>query len=209
VAVSYLGLSRLRVRPPQEGAVTFQNSPPERVTTPDGDSIALSPSGDRLMFVGVGSDGGRESWLRPLNALRQTRISGTELVNSVFWSPDGRSIAFFAAGKLKSLDLQNGSQQVICEVPIARSSGSWSRNGTILFETLDRPEIYQFRCYRAPKGTEAREFNCDASDERRAKFFLGAPGRNEHEIRSERSYRSRSPVARWLSYSKAVIIVRR
>jgi hypothetical protein len=39
-----------------------------------------------------------------------------------------------------------------------------------------RPHIYEFRYYRSPKGTEAREFDCNANDEERAKFLLGIPG---------------------------------
>ena len=40
-----------------------------------------------------------------------------------------------------------------------------------------KPHTYEFRYYRAPKTTEARELNCDASDEARAKFLLGQPGK--------------------------------
>jgi hypothetical protein len=35
---------------------------------------------------------------------------------------------------------------------------------------------YEFRYYRSPKGTEAREFDCSANDEERAKFLLARPG---------------------------------
>ena len=35
---------------------------------------------------------------------------------------------------------------------------------------------YEFRYYRSPKSTEAREFDCDANDQERAKFLMGAPG---------------------------------
>src|SRR5215469_7177852 len=38
-----------------------------------------------------------------------------------------------------------------------------------------RPHTYEFRYYRAPKGVEAREFDCNANDEERAKFLLGMP----------------------------------
>jgi hypothetical protein len=38
------------------------------------------------------------------------------------------------------------------------------------------PHTYEFRYYRAPKGTEPREYDCDASDEARANYLLGAPG---------------------------------
>jgi hypothetical protein len=39
-----------------------------------------------------------------------------------------------------------------------------------------RPHTYEFRYYRSPKGTEAREFDCNANDEERAKFLLELPG---------------------------------
>jgi len=40
-----------------------------------------------------------------------------------------------------------------------------------------KPHTYEFRYYRAPKGTEAREFDCNASDEERTKFLTGMPGK--------------------------------
>lgn len=40
-----------------------------------------------------------------------------------------------------------------------------------------RPHTYEFWYYRSPKGTEAREFDCDANDQERAKFLVGMPGR--------------------------------
>ena len=39
-----------------------------------------------------------------------------------------------------------------------------------------KPHVYEFRYYRAPKGTEAREYDCNASDAERAKFLTGKPG---------------------------------
>lgn len=39
-----------------------------------------------------------------------------------------------------------------------------------------QPHTYEFRYYRAPKGTEAREYDCNASDEERTKFLTGPPG---------------------------------
>src|SRR5262249_13993990 len=43
----------------------------------------------------------------------------------------------------KRLDLPSGSPQIICETPVGRPSGTWSRSGVILFETLEHPEIYR------------------------------------------------------------------
>jgi Tol biopolymer transport system component/DNA-binding winged helix-turn-helix (wHTH) protein len=133
----------LRQEPPQERTVRFLISSPERVTMPDIDSMFVSPDGERLVFVAVAADGRRQLWLRSLGSLTAEPLSGTELVDSAFWSPDSRSIAFFAAGKLKTLDLQSGAAQTVCETPVGRSSGTWNRKGVILFETTERPEIYR------------------------------------------------------------------
>ena len=39
-----------------------------------------------------------------------------------------------------------------------------------------KPHTYEFRYYKAPPGTEAREFDCNASDPERTKFLTGVPG---------------------------------
>lgn len=41
---------------------------------------------------------------------------------------------------------------------------------------FQKPHIYEYRYYRALKSAEAREYDCNASDESRAKFLLEAPG---------------------------------
>jgi Tol biopolymer transport system component/DNA-binding winged helix-turn-helix (wHTH) protein len=137
-----LGIALLRESPPKERVIRMQISAPDGISTPDIDSFALSPDGERLVFIGVGSDGRRQLWLRSLSSLTQEPLEGTELVDSAFWSPDSRSVAFFAVGKLSKLDLQGGAKQTICDTPVGRASGTWNRAGVILFETLQRPEIY-------------------------------------------------------------------
>ena len=141
--MAYLAVAHLREAPPADNSVEFQIAAPDRVTLPNGNSMALSPAGDHLAFVGVARDGTRQLWLRALGSLKADLLAGTEQVDSAFWSPDGRSIAFFANGKLERLDLPSGSIQVICETPMASSTGSWGRDGTILFDTLDHPEIFR------------------------------------------------------------------
>jgi len=44
-------------------------------------------------------------------------------------------------------------------------------------KVFTKPHTYEFRYYRAPKATEAREFDCNASDEERAKYLTGTPGK--------------------------------
>jgi hypothetical protein len=39
-----------------------------------------------------------------------------------------------------------------------------------------KPHTYEVRYFRAPRFTELREFDCNASDETRAKYLLASPG---------------------------------
>ena len=59
-------------------------------------------------------------------------MAGTEGADNPFWSPDSRSIGFFAAGKLKRIDISGGSPQTLANAPVPRG-GTWNSEGTILF----------------------------------------------------------------------------
>src|SRR5437764_3288510 len=70
--------------------------------------FAVAPDGRALVFQAVDNSGAVRLWLRRLDELNATPIQGTEGGAAVFWSPDSRSIAFEAGGKLKRLDLAGG-----------------------------------------------------------------------------------------------------
>ena len=99
-----------------------------------GTSLALAPDGPRLVFVAT-ANGKQMLWLRPLDSLQAQPISGTEDADFPFWSPDGKSVGFFANGKLKRIDFNTGSVQVLCDVSAGNAArgGSWGSGGTILF----------------------------------------------------------------------------
>jgi hypothetical protein len=42
-------------------------------------------------------------------------------------------------------------------------------------KVFGQPHTYEFRYYRSPKSMEAREFDCEANNDQRAKFLLEAP----------------------------------
>ena len=110
----------------------FAVDPPE--SGEFGTSLALSPDGTRLVFVAT-ANGKQMLWLRPLDSLQAQPISGTEDADFPFWSPDGKSVGFFANGKLKRIDFNTGSVQVLCDVSAGNAArgGSWGSGGTILF----------------------------------------------------------------------------
>jgi Tol biopolymer transport system component len=94
-------------------------------------SFALSPDGRQIVFVASG-DGASRLWLRPLATTTAQPLAGTEGATSPFWSPDSRSIGFFADGALKRLDLGGGAPQILAPVSI-ETGGTWNAGGVILF----------------------------------------------------------------------------
>src|SRR5262245_53324303 len=68
----------------------------------DGLDAAVSPAGDALVFVAT-SQGRVQLWHRRLDTERAEPIAGTEGGHAPAWSADGGSIAFLAAGRLKTV----------------------------------------------------------------------------------------------------------
>jgi len=97
----------------------------------DDPSTALSPDGTQIAFV-ANRNGTAVLWLRALDAIENRALSGTEGASFPFWSPDGRTIGFFADNKLKRIDVAGGVPLVIAAAPNARG-GAWNADGVILF----------------------------------------------------------------------------
>ncbi len=93
---------------------------------------AISPDGKTLSFFAVDSKGTSLLYVRPLESLEARALPGTEEGGRPFWSPDSKSIAFVAGGKLKRIELSGGGPIVLCDAPAPRG-GSWNEDGVILF----------------------------------------------------------------------------
>jgi serine/threonine protein kinase len=104
--------------------------------------VTVSPDGTKLAFSAIDQSGAIKLWIRPLGARDATPASGTENASAPFWSPDGRTIGFFADSKLKTLDVADGTVQVLSEVPPQNGTASWSSDGTILFASSGNPLSY-------------------------------------------------------------------
>jgi eukaryotic-like serine/threonine-protein kinase len=99
-------------------------------TTTDPISLAVSPDGSKIVFVAM-SDGRPRLWLRSLDAVSARPLAGTDDGFNPFWSPDSRSVAFFASGRLNRIDLDTGLVSPLATAPNPLG-GTWSGN-TILF----------------------------------------------------------------------------
>jgi Tol biopolymer transport system component len=98
--------------------------------TTDPVSFALAPDGRQLVFV-ASVDGTSRLWLRSLAVTTAQPLAGTEGAAYPFWSPDSRSVAFFAGGKLMRLDLGSGRPQTLADA--APQGGTWNADGVIVF----------------------------------------------------------------------------
>jgi eukaryotic-like serine/threonine-protein kinase len=106
-------------------------APPGYELRPDA-SHALSPDGTRLAFVAADARGATSIWVRPLAELTPSRLEGTEGAAGPFWSPDGGSLGFFAAGELRVIDLRNGSRRTLCPA-LRAAGGTWTSGGVIVY----------------------------------------------------------------------------
>jgi len=116
----------------EERAVQFLLALPPEVGFQAGASggAAISPDGRAIAFVATG--GGPRLWVRRLDSLTVQELPGTSGASYPFWSPDSRSVGFFAEDKLKKIDVSGGPPVVIVGVIGARG-GSWGADGTIVF----------------------------------------------------------------------------
>jgi len=98
---------------------------------------ALSPDGRYITFVGISENISRV-FLRPTASLSAQPIPGTEDAGECpFWSPDSRSIGFFAGGKVKTVTVSAGTPVPLCDATLQDNSGVWNSgvwnaNGVIL-----------------------------------------------------------------------------
>jgi Tol biopolymer transport system component len=95
--------------------------------------LALSPDGRTLAMVAYSAQANNYVlWTYEVGGRRTNALDGTQGASYPFWSPEGRSIGFFADGKLKKVDISGGQPQVLCDAPNGRG-GTWNWDGIIVF----------------------------------------------------------------------------
>ncbi len=131
LAVAYFG------RPvPEVGSFKMHVLPPEdalfRSSGNESGAVRVSPDGRHLAFIAQTELGDVLLWVRSLDALEPRSLQGTKGAKRHFWSPDSRSLGFFAGGKLKKIDIAGGPALSLCAAADGRG-GSWNQAGVIVF----------------------------------------------------------------------------
>jgi Tol biopolymer transport system component len=115
---------------PPPAPARFDVSLPEGLGFDWPDWRVVSPDGQRVAFS-ARSKGRRQLWVRFQDGAVGP-VADTEGAAFAFWSPDSRSVAFFAGGKLKRVDAGGGPVTVLSDA-YSVGRGAWGRGGVILF----------------------------------------------------------------------------
>jgi Tol biopolymer transport system component/DNA-binding winged helix-turn-helix (wHTH) protein len=136
-------------------------------STADPTSVAISPDGLRIVFVAI-SEGRSQLRLRSLETAAERSLPGTDGALFPFWSPNNKSIAFFADGALKRTDVDGGSPRVLAEAPSGRG-GTWNSSDIILFTPNVGGPIFQVSA--SGDGKAAALTTVDAGSHRHPRFL--------------------------------------
>jgi eukaryotic-like serine/threonine-protein kinase len=132
LAASVFAVALMMARDPTRGnrrPMRWLLPAPEGTTfDPAAQFLAVSPDGTFVAFI-ASSGGGRNAlWIRPLDSVVPRKLA--EVAAQPFWSPDSRFIAFNDDGTIKKVDIVTGLVEPLAAA--FHTSGSWSRDGTLL-----------------------------------------------------------------------------
>ena len=95
--------------------------------------IAISPDGQTIALVAQPNTQEPKSlFVRPVGSTTFRKLGGTDDAAQPFWSPDSRTIAFVAGGRLKRVDAAGGAPKDLGDAK-GFTGGAWSSDNVILF----------------------------------------------------------------------------
>ena len=93
----------------------------------------ISPNGRTVAWAAIRS-GRSRLFLRRIDSFESREIPHTQDATSPFFAPDGRSLGFFAHGRLQRVPLDGGPAATLCSAPAYEGVGvDWGEDGFIYF----------------------------------------------------------------------------
>jgi serine/threonine-protein kinase len=103
-------------------------APGEQVTSP----AAISPDGQTIAYAAGKTSNTSQLYLRSLNDFTPRVVANSGGAMYPFFSPDGRSVGFFAAGRLRRSSTAGGGTMDVAHAPTPWG-GAWCADGTIVY----------------------------------------------------------------------------
>jgi serine/threonine protein kinase len=122
----------------------------------------LSPDGHHVTFSARGQDGRDLLWVRSLTDDAARPLSGTDGAGYPFWSPDSRTIGFFAQGNLKKVDITGAPPFTICTARVGKG-GTWNSDNVIVFAPTFNGPLHRVGAAGGQSDT-VTALNTDASE---------------------------------------------
>jgi len=145
VAAAIAAFVAARATAPPPPRMVSSIAPPKNmrfvVTGDTGGPVTLSPDGRMAAFV-VNDGKDVDLWVQSLETGVNTRLPGTTNAMFPFWSPDNKSLGFFASGRLFVVDIDGSAPRVLTEAPDARG-GTWTRDGQIVFTPMTQTGLFR------------------------------------------------------------------
>jgi serine/threonine-protein kinase len=107
----------------------------EELVPTQGPSIAVSPDGSRIVYVGP-AESGKQLWIRDRDQLRSTPLPGSEAGWQPFFAPDGLGVGFITeSSQLKVIPSFGDPPLTLVDGGLHRLGGAWSADGQVYFST--------------------------------------------------------------------------
>ena len=151
-------------------------------------SLGLSPDGQKLALAASGPSTNQRLWIRSLAGDEPQALAGTDGATYPFWSPDGKSLGFFAGQKLKKVDVPSGAVQTLCDAANGRGA-SWGADDLIVFAPDYRSGLFSVSSsggspqpFTHPESGSTHRLPFFLPDGRRLLFFSMKPDGNAEGI---------------------------
>jgi serine/threonine-protein kinase len=139
-ALAFWAATSMRPAPEPSGPLRLRAElgAPVELSALFGTALALSPDGQTLAFVATDANRITRLYVRRLDELEATELTGTEGALSPFFSPDGQWIGYFAGARLRKVPVTGGASISLASVEIDRGA-TWTKDGRIVFTPTPLP----------------------------------------------------------------------
>ena len=118
-------------------ALSSPTGPGALLVDPQSIDLTITPDGKQIVYKAMTASTGTQLFVRALDQLEPTPLTGLGIPRGPFSSPDGQWIAFVEPGPvtLKKVAITGGPVQVLCRLDGPSRGATWGDDDSIIFAT--------------------------------------------------------------------------